>query len=60
MLLSFIHFNDSKSENTSSDRLFKIPPMVDILVDKQILKPGSEGVFDHSMVPFSDETGIRK
>jgi len=61
LLLSVLHFSDNNTV-TSNNRLYKIQPLIDLLVYKfnAALKPNDSVCIDESMVPFSGRLLFRQ
>lgn len=61
LLLGVLHFSDNNTA-TSNNRLYKIQPLVDLLIYKfnAVLIPNDSVCIDESMVPFSGRLLLRK
>jgi len=61
LLLSVLHFSDNNTA-TSNNRLYKIQPLIDLLVYKfnEALIPNDSMCIDESMVPFSGRLLFRQ
>lgn len=62
ILYKFLHFVDNTGYQNSQDKLFKVRPLIDLLVNnfQAVYKPGCKLVVDESMVPFRGRLGIKQ
>ena len=62
ILYRCLHFVDNTAHLNSQDKLYKVRPLIDLLVNnfQSVYKPGSKLVVDESMVPFRGRLDIKQ